>query len=542
MAQPGLVRVERRGPAAWFGDRRLRSKIAVVVAVPLLVALGIGVAGLSGLASAQQRTQGLYDNNLLNIGQIAMVKDITMSTRLHVAAHNAAPDDATMAEAVDDLKADDVAFTAALGDYTAGTFNGSPGDVRALTDAWGRYQRLRDEVLLALSEANDGDGFLAAQRSQADPLLQQVDASLAGLSGAEAAAAEADTTAAAALYRTQRTTVLAALAAGAALTLLFAGWVVRLSVRPLTRVAAVLAGVADGDLTRRAAIGSRDEAGTMAAALDTATASMGRAMTTLAESAQAMARSSGELAQNSATIAASAEEASTQTSVVSTAAGEVAGNVNATAQAAGEMTASITEIAHSAAEAAAVAGEAVSAARRTGATMGKLGASSVEIGNVVKLITSIAEQTNLLALNATIEAARAGEAGKGFAVVAGEVKELAGQTAQATEEISARVAAIRGDADDAIASIENITEVITRIGDYQNTIAAAVEQQSATATTMRDMMTRTATAADEIATNLQAVTTAAEQTSGAVAHNQAVVADLADMGTQLRTLVSQFRH
>ena len=195
-------------------------------------------------------------------------------------------------------------------------------------------------------------------------------------------------------------------------------------------------------------------------------------MASVVGSADAVAASSEELSASSAQISASAEETSAQSGVVSSAAEEVSRNVATVAAGAEEMGASIREIATNAAEASEVAAKAVTAAATTTATVAKLGESSAEIGNVVKVITSIAEQTNLLALNATIEAARAGEAGKGFAVVANEVKELAQETAKATEDIARRVLAIQGDTTAAVAAIEEISSIVAQISDRQTTIAS----------------------------------------------------------------------
>ena len=173
----------------------------------------------------------------------------------------------------------------------------------------------------------------------------------------------------------------------------------------------------------------------------------------IGQTAATLSTSSGELSTVSQQMSANAEETSSQANVVSAAGEQVNRNLQTVATGSEEMSVSIKEIAKNATEAAKVATEAVKAAQATNATVSKLGESSVEIGQVIKVITSIAQQTNLLALNATIEAARAGEAGKGFAVVANEVKELAKETAKATEDISRKIESIQVDTKGAVEAI-----------------------------------------------------------------------------------------
>jgi methyl-accepting chemotaxis protein len=205
-----------------------------------------------------------------------------------------------------------------------------------------------------------------------------------------------------------------------------------------------------------------------------------------------------------------------------------------------EMSASIKEIAKNAHESAKVATGAVRVAEDTTQIVGKLGDSSTEIGQVIKVITSIAQQTNLLALNATIEAARAGEASKGFAVVANEVKELAKQTAKATEDISRKIEAIQGDTKNAVGAISHISEVIKQVNDISNTIATAVGEQNATTNEMSRNVSEAARGSSEITKNISGVAEAAENTAQGANQSNTAAQSLAEMSTKLHQLVSQF--
>ncbi|MEI8316713.1 MAG: methyl-accepting chemotaxis protein [Planctomycetia bacterium] len=254
-----------------------------------------------------------------------------------------------------------------------------------------------------------------------------------------------------------------------------------------------------------------------------------------------LASASEELTSVSQQMSAAAEETTAQANLVSAAAEEVSANTKTVSGSVENLVQSIYEIARSAQDAAGVARQSVDMARATSKTMDKLGTSSAEIGQVVKVITSIAEQTNLLALNATIEAARAGEAGKGFAVVANEVKDLARETAKATEDIGSKIEAMQADTSKAVRAIGEIVAVIEKIDGLQTKIAAAVEEQSVTTSEISRNIGEATIGSTEIAQNIGQVAQAAQNTAEGASNAQLSSQELARMAQNLQRLVEEYQ-
>jgi len=369
----------------------------------------------------------------------------------------------------------------------------------------------------------------------------------------------------------RRTMMIALIAVGIAGVLISGAGLMVSSriVRPIRRGVAFAQAVAKGDLTSQLDIRQQDEVGELAGALNSMVANLGQMMRTIAENASKLAGASTELTTTATQLATGAEETTAQSTTVAAAATQMAANLSAMA-ASGEqmsanvrtvsaaveqMTASIGEVARNAEQAANVADNAARLAEGSNQRIGELGSAADEIGKVIEVIQDIAEQTNLLALNATIEAARAGEAGKGFAVVATEVKELAKQTAHATEDIGKRIQAIQAATSGAVQSIGEIGQVIRNVNEVSRTIAAAVEEQSVTTREIAKNVAHAASASDavsqgvaqsaaasqEITKSIGGVDTAARQTAQGAAATQTAGAGLSTLAGQLQAFVGQFK-
>lgn len=252
-----------------------------------------------------------------------------------------------------------------------------------------------------------------------------------------------------------------------------------------------------------------------------------------------LTKAAEDLMAISNSLSAGAEETSAQANTASAASEEVNAGVQTVATNMEEMVAAIREITKTTNESSSISNEAMKMAQNTNQIISQLGDSSMDIGNVIKVISSIAQQTNLLALNATIEAARAGEAGKGFAVVANEVKELAKQTAKATEDITRKIETIQSDSKNAVNAISEISKAIEKINGYAGNIAASVEEQAATTNEVTRIVTESAEGVRQINENISQVSEAASVTGKDASNAQKSAKMLAELAIKLKEHVAR---
>ncbi len=295
--------------------------------------------------------------------------------------------------------------------------------------------------------------------------------------------------------------------------------------------------VAQGDVTIQAELQSDDEFGMFAKHLNAALVKIRESLQVIHQKMNSVSASSKDLSSVSSTMSSTAIATSERAAAVSSASEQVNTNVTVVAAAIEEMVASVKEIASNASKASEVAVRASEIATIAGENIDKLETSSIEISNVVSLITSIAEQTNLLALNATIEAARAGEMGKGFAVVANEVKDLAAKTTKATEDISHRIEAIQANTQGATESVSQIRQIVGEINDIQGSIASSVEEQAAAVSEVGRSVSEAAGSTAAIVDNITGVAKSAQETSEGANRNQYSAEQVSEVSIELQQLI-----
>jgi methyl-accepting chemotaxis protein len=532
---------------SWLADRSVRVKVLAPV---VLAAVGIGVVSVSGLVAlnaAGNQTRSMYAHVARPLDDLVTLRDMQGDSRVEVRDAIILKPGAAQNDVIASMGDTDTDVDAAIAAYIAdhGTLDATRASLiqqaRAGIASW---RQVRDNQLVPLVKG--GNAAAAAALLDSGGALDKANSAfgdaLDTLAGSEAeAGVKAEATAAAAQARERD--IIIAVSLGVVILAVLAGLLVAGAVvRPLRRVRGVLVKLAEGDLTGDPQVTSGDEVGEMAAALVSANAALRATIGSIVESAGTLGDAATQLSGSTEDIGRRVSGSAAQASVAAGAADDASHSISTVTSGASEMHAAINEIARRSEQAALVANDAVDVVTGTSATVAELGRSSADIEQVLKVITSIAAQTNLLALNATIEAARAGDAGKGFAVVAGEVKELAQQTATATEDIARRIAAIQTTSGEATTAIARIGEVIREINDHQGAIAAAVEEQTATTSEIGRSMTEAADSSAQVAATITTVAEAARETETDIIGSQSAISTVTRLSGDLQEIVRRFHY
>ncbi|MBG0816594.1 methyl-accepting chemotaxis protein [Planomonospora sp. ID82291] len=520
----------------WSVGRKL---LSAFLAVCLLMA-GIGYISIVKLNQSEARMESLYHDGLRSVDLVGAITADFYAISADMSEIALSPDTSQLEKVQKRSAATDAGLDARWAEFI-GTNADLPEKVRTSFEANLKAWRTQRARLDPFAGNGMNYAFTVLRNTEVEPLAHAARGQLAELKAVVMAEAKASRDGAVEAAEQARLIIVGLSLLAVLLALVLALALSRAIARPLVRVAEIIRGLADGRLDQTSDVAGADEVGQIGEAVDTSIARLNTLIGAITDSARRLSASSASLSTVAAGMSDGAQQSSTRSQAVSAAAEEINVNIATIAAAGEELTSTINAVAESTAGASRVAADAVTAAGAAENTVERLSASSQKIGQVVAFITSIAEQTNLLALNATIEAARAGSAGKGFAVVAGEVKELARQTAEATEDIVGRVAAARSDAEAVSQTIREITGIVQRIDSLQEAVAEAVGTQSVTTSEMVRNVMAVSLGSQEISTNISEVATATSETTTSAVQAADTARELSRMAADLRDLVSQFR-
>lgn len=548
---------------------KTRVKLIGAFIIMALIAGIVGIFGIIGLRNISQADEKMYSHIAAPTSLLVSLMDdyatIRISFRNVILEPTPAARDkshATIDEAWKKFQETGKQFSSTLL-----TDTGKAHWNDALT-AMGKYVTYSDQVL-ALANAGNKDAAYAILTGPAADLSETARTNLDWVANQKSELGKQTSDSNFALSNLLTLILIVIIAVGMLFSIIIGNFIAASIAKPLASGVDFAKAIADGDLTQQVAIKRKDEIGVLADALNQMSSNLRAMFKSVVDGVQTLASASTELtaiskemtsgaestSARSNTVAAGAEQTSQNMGGVSAAMEQTTVNLSTVATASEEMTATIGEIAANAEKARQVTSEAVDSAQRVSSTMDSLGTAAKEIGKVTETISAISSQTNLLALNATIEAARAGAAGKGFAVVANEIKELARQTATATEDIKARIEGIQSSAGNAVNDIGSVTEVIRQVNEIVSGIAAAIEEQSAVT---KDIATNVAQASrgvedanrnvaeaskavNSMAQDIAEVNQAAGEMSNSSSQILVSAEDLAKLSEQLRAIVQRFK-
>jgi methyl-accepting chemotaxis protein len=531
---------ESQGRRGVLASMRIRSRILGAVGLTALTTLVVGGLSILQMSVLNDKAQTVNQQGATSLIQLHDIEVAWWSYQT-TSARSGLPDIPEEIKKIDTALAEKKLTTlkkltkdldvSGLSEQAAKEFQ----SYRAAADSYDKAQAGFMESVASSTTKDTQDLILelkeyegSAESGIAKAMKAQLDAANASVDDAQSA------------YENARTLTIVLCIAGlllaAALSVVVAGSVTR----PLSRMVEVHSRIGKGDLSARITDPGPGELGEVASSLNTSLDAIGETMSLAAQSTEHLGRSASQLRRSASAIAETTDETVRRAEKVSQQAASVAASIDAVESSSDQLNSAIREIATTASQASQVAEQAVDVASETSNTMSKLGDSSREIASFMALINAIAEQTNLLALNATIEAARAGEAGKGFAVVASEVKELAQQTAKATEDISRLVEAIEKGTTSAGQSIVEVGEVIRRIQDYQGTVASAVEEQTAATGEMQNSLNDAVKGSQSIATDISELAKATLQNTARTDETEAAVTEMTGRSEELQRSLARF--